>query len=218
MSRKGAKNQTGVRKLRSGGTKVRTRVGRTRQPRTDLEKKLQAHARALEKRLDARAGELAETHKQLAEALEQQTATSEVLRVISSSPGNLQAVFQAMLENATRVCGAKFGVLWLPERDGFRAVALHGVPPAFAEARRREPWVKTNPGTSLGRVAATKQTVQIVDIRQEPAYINDPSRFAILELARRSHHAHRANAEGQRAGGPVRHLPPGGPAVYRQAN
>jgi signal transduction histidine kinase len=137
----------------------------------------------LEKKLDARAGELAEAHKQLAEALEQQTATSEVLRVISSSPGNLQAVFQAMLENATHVCGAKFGVLWLPERAGFRAVALHGVPPAFAEARRREPWVKTNPGTSLGRVAATKQTVQIADIRQEPAYINDPSRFAILELA-----------------------------------
>jgi GAF domain-containing protein len=119
----------------------------------------------------------------LSEALEQQTATSEVLQVISSSPGNLQAVFQSMLENATRVCGAKFGVLWLPERDGFRAVALHGVPPAFAEARRREPWVKTNPGTSLGRVVATKQTVQIADIRQEAAYTNDPSRFAILELA-----------------------------------
>jgi two-component system NtrC family sensor kinase len=126
---------------------------------------------------------LTEAREQLAEALEQQTATSEVLHVISSSPGHLQAVFQTMLENATRVCGAKFGVLWLPERDGFRAVALHGVPPAFAKARRREPWVKTNPGTSLGRVAATKQSVQIADIRQEPAYINDPSRFAILELA-----------------------------------
>jgi GAF domain-containing protein len=183
LSPKGAKSRTRARKLRSTGTRLRTRVGRTRQPRTDLEKKLQAHARALENKLDARAGELAEAHKQLAEALEQQTATSEVLRVISSSPGNLQAVFQAMLENATRVCGAEFGVLWLPERNGFRAVALHGVPPAFAEARQREPWVKTNPGTSLGRVAATKQTVQIVDIRQEPAYINDPSRFAILELA-----------------------------------
>ena len=77
---------------------------------------------------------------QLAEALEQQTATSEVLRVISSSPGNSQAVFQAMLENATRICEAEFGVLWLPERNGFRAVALHGVPAAFAEARQREPW------------------------------------------------------------------------------
>jgi GAF domain-containing protein len=127
--------------------------------------------------------ELRQRTGDLSEALEQQTATSEVLQVISSSPGNLQPVFQAMLENATRVCGAKFGVLWLPERDGFRAVALHGVPPAFAEARRREPWVKTNPGTSLGRVSETKQTVQIADIRQEPAYINDPSRFAILELA-----------------------------------
>ena len=127
--------------------------------------------------------ELRQRTDDLSEALEQQTATSEVLQVISSSPGDLQVVFQAMLENATRVCGAKFGVFWLPERDGFRAVALHGLPPAFAEARRREPWVKTNPGTSLGRVAATKQTVHIADIRQEPAYINDPSRFAILELA-----------------------------------
>jgi GAF domain len=147
-----------VRELRSTGTKARTDVDRLRASNAELEKKL-------------------------AEALEQQTATSEVLRVISSSPGNLQAVFQAMLENATRVCGAEFGVLWLPEREGFRAVALHGVPSAFAEARRREPWVKTNPGTSLGRVAATKQTVQIVDIRQEPAYISDPSRFAPRALA-----------------------------------
>jgi signal transduction histidine kinase len=158
LSRKEAKSRTRVRGLRSTGTKARTDVDRLRASNAELEKKL-------------------------AEALEQQTATSEVLRVISSSPGNLQAVFQAMLENATRVCGAEFGVLWLPEREGFRAVALHGVPSAFAEARRREPWVKTNPGTSLGRVAATKQTVQIVDIRQEPAYISDPSRFAILELA-----------------------------------
>src|SRR5262249_18116890 len=121
--------------------------------------------------------------RELAEARGQQTATSEVLRVISSSLGELDPVFQAMLENAVRICGAKFGVLWLTEGGGFRAVALHGAPPAFADARRREPWIKGGPGTSLARAAATKQTVQIADIRNEPAYINDPARFAVLELA-----------------------------------
>jgi len=112
--------------------------------------------------------------RDLSEALEQQTATSEVLRVISTSPGELEPVFQTMLANAVRICEAKFGVLWLSEGDGFRAVALHGAPPAYAEARRREPWIKPNPGTSLTRTAVTKQTVQIADIRKEPAYVNDP--------------------------------------------
>jgi GAF domain-containing protein len=88
-----------------------------------------------------------------------------------------------MLENAVRICGAKFGVLWLSEGDGSRAVALHGAPPAFVEARRHEPWIKTNPKTALGRTAATKQVVQIADIRAEPAYRDDPTQFAVLELA-----------------------------------
>src|SRR5262249_45724682 len=64
--------------------------------------------------------------RELSESLEQQTATSEVLRVISSSPGELEPVFQTMLENATRICEAKFGVMWLCEGEGFRSVALHG--------------------------------------------------------------------------------------------
>ena len=117
----------------------------------------------------------------LSEALEQQTGTSEVLRVISSSPGDLEPVFQAMLANATRICEAKFGALWLAEGDGFRAAALHGGSPAFIEARRREPVLSAKPGTSLGRVAATKQAVQIADVQSEPAYRSDPKRLSLLQ-------------------------------------
>src|SRR5262249_11662101 len=106
-----------------------------------------------------------------------------VLNVISSSPGDLQPVFEIILAEATRLCEAKFGVLWLCEGDGFRAVALHGAPPAYAEARQREPVLSPNPGTTMGRVLATKRAIQIADIQLEPAYSTDPKRFAIIEQA-----------------------------------
>jgi signal transduction histidine kinase len=107
----------------------------------------------------------------LIEALEQQTATSDVLRVISNSPGDLDPVFEAMLANATRVCEAKFGALYLYEGDSFRAVALHGAAPrSFVEARRRHPVLPIVSGTALGRVAETRQAVQIADVQAEPAY------------------------------------------------
>ena len=103
--------------------------------------------------------------------MEQQTATSEVLGVISSSPGELTPVFNSMLVNATRICGAKFGVLFLTEGDGFRSVAMHGLPPAHAEERRREPVIYPDPDDPLRRLAITKQIVHIADLRQEKAYI-----------------------------------------------
>jgi GAF domain-containing protein len=127
--------------------------------------------------------ELRQRTDDLTESLEQQTATSDVLRVISSSPGELQPVFQAMLENATRICGAKFGVLFLSEGDAFRITALHGASPEYTEAHRLMPVINVTPGTALGRVAATKQPAQIADIRAEPAYTNDPELFARLTLA-----------------------------------
>src|SRR5207245_4135675 len=80
--------------------------------------------------------------RELSEALEQQTATSEVLQVISSSPGELEPVFKAMLANATRTCDAAFGTLFLREVDAFRVVAMHNAPSAYAEARTREPLVR----------------------------------------------------------------------------
>jgi GAF domain-containing protein len=112
---------------------------------------------------------------ELRESLQQQTATSEVLQTISSSPGELQPVFDAMLEKATRICEAKFGVLLRSEDEALRAVALHGAPPLYAEERRRNPVVRPSPQTMLGRALATKQTTQITDIRDEPEQTGSPS-------------------------------------------
>jgi len=116
--------------------------------------------------------------RELSESLKQQTATSEVLQIISSSQGDLEPVFNAMLGNATRICEAKFGVLFLYEGDAFRVMALHGAPPAFAEERRRDPRIGIPPGTALARIVETRQTVQIADLQSEPAYYNDPQRRA----------------------------------------
>ena len=128
--------------------------------------------------------ELHQRTDDLSESLEQQTATSEVLSVISSSPGELDPVFQAMLANATRICEAKFGTLYLYEGDAFRAVALHGAPPAYADQRRREPIVRPPSGTALARVIATKQIAHIADIREEPSYAaRDPRIMPIGDLA-----------------------------------
>jgi GAF domain-containing protein len=113
--------------------------------------------------------------QELSESLEQQTATSEVLRVISSSPGELQPVFEAMLENATRICEAKFGVLFRFEGDALRAVALHGAPPLYAEERRRNPVVRPGPQTMLGRALTARQTMQIADLRDEPEPVGSAS-------------------------------------------
>ena len=75
--------------------------------------------------------------RELGEAYQRETATSEVLKVISSSPGELEPVFNAMLANATRICEAKIGVLYLRDGDGLRFAATHGAPPAYVEARKQ---------------------------------------------------------------------------------
>src|SRR6266516_4040037 len=129
----------------------------------------------LKTHLAVRTRELAETRKALAEALEQQTATSEVLQVISSFPGDLEPVFQSMLENATRICDAQCGNLYLCEGDAFRIVAMHGAAPAYAEARKNNPLVRPPPDSALGRVAITKQLAHIADIKTTRSYIErDP--------------------------------------------
>jgi GAF domain-containing protein len=98
----------------------------------------------------------AEQHRtrELTESLEQQTATSEVLQIISSSPGELEPVFRVMLENAIRLCQAKFGMMSLYDGEAFRTAALHAASPAYAEARRRALVVRDlHPDVPLARVA-----------------------------------------------------------------
>ena len=116
------------------------------------------------------------------EALEQLTAASEVLQVISSSPGDLQPVFRAILENATRICEAKFGNLWLREGDNFRIAATHGAPPAYRQFFDREPVVSPDPRSGLGVILRTKRPIHIVDIKSSPAY-KDKMRTATIKLA-----------------------------------
>ena len=116
--------------------------------------------------------------RDLSESLEQQTATSEVLQVISSSAGELKPVFETMLESAVRICGAKFGNLLLVEGDAFRHVALHGAPQAYLEERRRVPVIRPRPGSDLDRIRSTKQIVHVADMQLE-----GPATAAIVELA-----------------------------------
>src|SRR5215467_12110637 len=120
------------------------------------------------------------------EALEQQTATSEVLKVISSSPGELEPVFNAMLANATRICGATIGTLYLCEGANFRGVALHHTKQNYVDWWRRNPVVdvERNPGIPLARLARTKQTVHIPDLRADQSYIEKNDRIVtVVEVA-----------------------------------
>ena len=128
--------------------------------------------------------ELRQRTDDLTESLEQQTASSEVLGIISGSPGELQPVFDTILENSTRLCEANFGVLALKEGDMFQVAAMHNAPQAFAELRRREPTFRPGPLSAAGRVAVTKQVLHIPDYFEEETYKQrDPEAVALAELA-----------------------------------
>jgi signal transduction histidine kinase len=128
--------------------------------------------------------ELRQRTDDLTESLGQQTATSEVLRVISSSPGDLQPVFQAMLENAVRICEANFGNLMRYEDGVFRVRALHGANEEWAEVRRHDPVVRAGPNHPFSRVIRTKRLQHIADMRQDEAYLErDPSVIPFVEKA-----------------------------------
>ncbi len=122
--------------------------------------------------------------RELAETQEQLAATADVLRIIASSPGELEPVFKAMLANAVRICGAKFGTLYRYDGETLHVAALHNAPREFAEARRQAPLRLSNKtaGTALDRAIKTKKVVQIADVREEPAYRADPLRMKFLTM------------------------------------
>ena len=120
---------------------------------------------------------------ELRESLQQQTATADVLKVISTSPGELEPVFQAMLANATRLCEAKFGHLYRWDGAALRLVAMLNTPPALAEARAKSP-LRPTPNEPIGRMIATRKVVHVVDATAEPAYFeqHDPAIVSAIEL------------------------------------
>ncbi len=129
--------------------------------------------------------ELRQRTDDLSELLEQQTATLEVLRVISSSPSELEPVFRAVLANATRLCEASFGALWLCDGDGYRTGALHGpLPEAYLEQLRPGTLYHPDPKTSLVRATKTRQAVQVADLSATRAYLDhDPLPVAAVDVA-----------------------------------
>jgi signal transduction histidine kinase len=139
----------------------------------DMGARLQESYADLENKVEQRTAELSES-------LEQQTATSEVLQVISSSPGELEPVFQKMLENATRVCGANFGTMNLFDGNMFQAVASYNVPAAFIAARQLAP-IDPHPESGLAAVVRTHQAAHIHDLRKGGAYLAGAP--AVVEMA-----------------------------------
>ena len=167
---------------RAGGKPAKAR------PRRVLKRKGRSAPKPMIKRrpvADDRATEIAQLRRELTKSREQQAATSEVLQVISSSSGELDRVFQAMLANACRLCKADLGTLSLYENGAFRAAtASHNVPPAYAERRQREPVIHPGPHSPLARVTKSKRLLHISDCAQDIGYKQrDPSSVVLVELA-----------------------------------
>ena len=152
-------------KLRRG---IKKKTARRLTPRVSVLRKKPASSRQRE-HSDKDPETIDHLKRELEEALEQQAATAEVLKIISSSAGALDPVFRTILANATRLCGAKFGTLYLRDGNAFRAAAFHNAPPAFIEDRKNR-LIEPASGTTLGRAAKTKQVAQILDSTKREAY------------------------------------------------
>jgi class 3 adenylate cyclase/putative methionine-R-sulfoxide reductase with GAF domain len=157
-----------------GGMKKPSRAGgkpATVRRRSALKPKGRSAPKAVTRRGSAPAGqetEVARLTRERDEALGQQAATADVLRIISSSPGSLDSVLETILANATRLCEANFGVLLLYEGAQFRVAAAHNPPPAFAELRRRQPEIRSS--RVLARFAVTKHFLHVADCTEDPSY------------------------------------------------
>ena len=164
---------------RRGGSEQPVKGQRTLRPKARNAPTAQVSSVDLQEQLDRRT-------RERDEALEQLAATSEVLKVISSSPGELEPVFNAMLANATRICEAKFGVLYLREGGAFRAaVTTPNAPPEYVKARKPELLLNPPPDGPLRRITATKQVVQIADLSKLQSYLErHPFTVAAVELGR----------------------------------
>ena len=152
-------------------------------PRLRLAAPQSSNTRSKDKPRSAEAGQktVARLTRELSEALEQHAATAEVLRIISSSPGDLEPIFEAMLENATRICEAKVGNLFLWEGDDYRAVAVHG-DSDYADWFRRDPMtrIREQPSAPLARLLKLKKVIHIHDLREDPSYRDGSNRIISL--------------------------------------
>ncbi len=161
---------TGRAKTGGVGTKARSRKGAKRVAKATSASRSHSPTVDLQQQLDKQAHELAEARRQLSEALEQQTATSEVLRVISNSSGDLQPVFKAMLENALHLCEASFGILYRYDGERFAMADQIGAGARFV-GLMREP-MSSHPDSVLGRIAVGRNVVEVADATKDPGYLS----------------------------------------------
>jgi hypothetical protein len=161
-------------------------------------------------------GEIARLNRELNEAREQLTASSELLQIVSSSPGDLQPVFEAMLERAVRICDATFGNIYRWDGELLHLLAAYNTPPALAEFRRRS---ALRPAL-IRRMVETKRATHIVDVRADPEYAErrTPSTVAAVELGGGTIVSKRSDGEGKRIDRFVFPLSPGSSAFHRKAD
>jgi len=164
------------RRVKAGGGRAKTRSRKTPAPARSKAPK------AARRKSSGKQAQIARLTQELAQAHEREAAATEVLRVISSSPGGLEPVFKHMLDSAVRICEAKFGNIYLIEQGVARLVATLNTPPAFVEFRRHTP-PSNDPRTPSGRMLATKAVVHIPDLAAEEAYRErHPGVVAAVEL------------------------------------
>ena len=154
---------------------------KTQRPKTLTRRNVPKAARRRKSPDGGQEAEVARLTRELEETREQQNATSELLKVISSSPNDLEPVFNAILENATRICQARFGTLNLYDGDVFRRVGLHNPTPQFA--MRLGEVIRPHPESGFGTVARTKQVVHIDDARTRQPYLEgDEANVKFVDL------------------------------------